>query len=309
MDPPEHTWLRTLMAKAFTVHQVEKLRPAVRELTHRLLDDLEAQGPPADLVEHYALPIPVAVICRMLGVPEEDRPKLRARNDAALSTSFLTAQEFRHSREEPRAYMSLLIEDHQRRPRPGLMTGLIEARDTGDRLSEQELVDLCVGILVAGHETTATRIPHFVYALLDHPDQLRLLRERPERRSAQRSRNCRGSSPSAAAPLSPVTRRRTWRSEALSYGPVRPCSSQSAPPTPPRRSWSGREATHRVAPLRGPVRVSCPCGSGPPCVLQRSYGPRPSSGTPSGRGRAWCPGPGTARCRWPWDRRADASPL
>ncbi|MFE9363179.1 cytochrome P450 [Streptomyces sp. NPDC006978] len=180
MDPPGHTRLRTLVAKAFTVHQVEKLRPWVRELAHGLLDELEAQGQPADLVEHYALPIPVAVICRMLGVPEEDRPRFRAWSDAALSTSSLTAGEFLRSREELRAYMGSLIEEHRRTPRQDLMTGLIEARDTGDRLTELELVDLCVGILVAGHETTATQIPNFVYALLEHPDQLKLLRERPE---------------------------------------------------------------------------------------------------------------------------------
>ncbi|GGY89827.1 cytochrome P450 [Streptomyces nitrosporeus] len=179
MDPPGHTRLRTLVAKAFTVHQVEKLRPAVRELAHRLLDGLEAMGQPADLVEHYALPIPVAVICRMLGVPEEDRPRFRAWSDAALSTSSLTAEEFQRSREELRAYMAGLVEDHRRDPRPDLMTGLIEARDTGDRLSERELVDLCVGILVAGHETTATQIPNFVHALLDHPEQLAALRADP----------------------------------------------------------------------------------------------------------------------------------
>ncbi|MEU6060791.1 cytochrome P450 [Streptomyces sp. NPDC047097] len=180
MDPPGHTRLRTLVAKAFTVHQVEKLRPQVRALAHGFLDTMEAAGPPADLVECYALPLPVAVICRMLGVPEEDRPKFRVWSDAALSTSSLTAEEFLRSREELRAYMAALIEDHRARPRPDLMTGLIDARDTGDRLSELELVDLCVGILVAGHETTASQIPNFVHALLDHPDQLALLRERPE---------------------------------------------------------------------------------------------------------------------------------
>ncbi|WP_432085474.1 cytochrome P450 [Streptomyces sp. bgisy095] len=180
MDPPGHTRLRTLVAKAFTVHQVEKLRPQVRELAHGFLDEMEAAGPPADLVESYALPIPVAVICRMLGVPEEDRPKFRVWSDAALSTSSLTAEEFWRSREELRAYMAALVEGHRARPRPDLMTGLIEARDTGDRLTELELIDLCVGILVAGHETTASQIPNFVHALLDHPDQLALLRERPD---------------------------------------------------------------------------------------------------------------------------------
>ncbi|MFD5732849.1 cytochrome P450 [Streptomyces sioyaensis] len=180
MDPPDHTRLRTLVAKAFTVRQVEKLRPQVRQLTQELLDELEAAGPPADLVDRYALPIPVAVICRMLGVPAEDRPRFRVWSDAALSTSSLTAAEFDANLEELRAYMGRLIEEHRQAPQDDLMTALIDARDVGDRLSELELVDLCVGILVAGHETTATQIPNFVLALLDHPGQLALLREQPQ---------------------------------------------------------------------------------------------------------------------------------
>ena len=180
MDPPDHTRLRTLVAKAFTVRQVEKLRPQVKELAHEMLDELEAAGPPADLVDRYALPIPVAVICRLLGVPTEDRPRFRVWSDAALSTSSLTAAEFDANQEELRSYMRQLIEEHRRAPQDDLMTALIDARDVNDRLTELELVDLCVGILVAGHETTATQIPNFVLALLDHPGQLALLRERPE---------------------------------------------------------------------------------------------------------------------------------
>ncbi|GGZ72688.1 cytochrome P450 [Streptomyces subrutilus] len=180
MDPPDHTRLRSLVARAFTVHQVEKLRPRVRELTAGLLDGLEAAGPPADLVDGFALPLPVAVICRMLGVPEEDRPRFRVWSDAALSTSSLSAAEFAANREELRDYMRTLIQSHRAEPRDDLMTGLIEARDGADRLSELELVDLCVGILVAGHETTASQIPNFVLTLLDHPEQLALLRSRPD---------------------------------------------------------------------------------------------------------------------------------
>ncbi|GLX52746.1 cytochrome P450 [Streptomyces hygroscopicus subsp. hygroscopicus] len=180
MDPPDHTRLRSLVAKAFTVRQVEKLRPQVRELTASLLDAMEAAGPPADLVDRYALPIPVAVICRLLGVPERDRPQFRVWSDAALSTSSLTAEEFDRNREELRSYMADLIAAHRAEPQDDLMTALIEARDHGDRLSELELVDLCVGILVAGHETTATQIPNFVLTLLDHPEALARLRAEPE---------------------------------------------------------------------------------------------------------------------------------
>jgi cytochrome P450 len=180
MDPPDHTRLRTLVAKAFTVRRVEQLRPRVRDLAGRLVDDLMAAGQPADLVENFALPLPVAVICELLGVPVGDRPRFRVWSDAALSTSSLTAQESMANREELREYMRGLIEAHRATPADDLMTALIEARDVRDRLTELELVDICIGVLVAGHETTASQIPNFVYVLLERPDQWTQLRENPD---------------------------------------------------------------------------------------------------------------------------------
>ncbi|WP_367132019.1 MULTISPECIES: cytochrome P450 [Streptomyces] len=180
MDPPDHTRLRTLVTKAFTTPRVEKLRPDVRALAEGLVDAMVAAGPPADLVEDYALPIPVAVICRLLGVPLEDRPRFRRWSDAALSTSSLTGEEKTANRDELRAYMAGLIEQHRAHPADDLMTALIEARDVNDRLSELELIDLCVGILVAGHETTATQVPNFVLTLLGHPGALERLRTDPD---------------------------------------------------------------------------------------------------------------------------------
>ena len=176
MDPPDHTRLRTLVAKAFTVRRVEELRPRAREITAGLIADMKAEGPPVDLVDRFALPLPVAVICELLGVPVADRAKFRVWSDNALSTTRLTAEEFLASREELRDYMRGLIAAHRAAPAADLMTALIEARDQEDRLSELELVDLCVGILVAGHETTASQIPNFVVTLLEHPAALERLR-------------------------------------------------------------------------------------------------------------------------------------
>jgi cytochrome P450 len=87
VGPPEHTRLRTLVAKAFTQRRVEQLRPRIRELAEGLVDALVAHGPPVDLVEHFALPLPVAVICELLGGPVTDRPKFQAWSDAVLSTT------------------------------------------------------------------------------------------------------------------------------------------------------------------------------------------------------------------------------
>jgi cytochrome P450 len=179
MDPPDHTRLRTLVAKAFTVRRVEELRPRAREITTGLIKDMLAAGPPVDLVDMFALSLPVAVICELLGVPVEDRPRFRVWSDNALSTSRLTAEQFMASREEMREYMRGLIADHRANPRDDLMTALIEARDERDRLSELELVDLCTGILVAGHETTASQIPNFLLTLLDRPSAVARLRSDP----------------------------------------------------------------------------------------------------------------------------------
>src|SRR5262245_37097330 len=105
MDPPDHTRLRTLVAKAFTVRRVEELRPRAREIAPGLVKAMIEAGPPVDLVDRFALSLPVAVICEMLGVPVEDRPKFRVWSDNALSTSRLTSEEFEASREDMRNYM------------------------------------------------------------------------------------------------------------------------------------------------------------------------------------------------------------
>ncbi|MGK5497120.1 cytochrome P450 [Streptomyces sp. URMC 125] len=179
-DPPEHTRLRTLVAKAFTARRVEELRPRIRALAEELVDGLIAAGPPADLVEDFALPLPVGVICELLGVPVEDRPRFRRWSDDLLSTSGLTDDEFQTSFRELRAYLAELVAQHRARPADDLMSALIAARDERDRLSETELIDLCAAVLVAGHETTATQIPNFVLVLLEHPEKLAELRGNEE---------------------------------------------------------------------------------------------------------------------------------
>ncbi|MEQ4715480.1 cytochrome P450 [Nonomuraea sp. B19D2] len=164
MDPPELTRVRSLAAKAFTARRVERLRPHVRSLAGELIDAMIAAGPPADLVRDFALPIPISVICELLGVPAEDHEKFRVWNDSLLSTSTVAP-----AMGELAAYIGGLIERRRARPEDDLMTALIEARDVDDRLSEQELMLLCIAILVAGYEATASQIPNFAYILLDRP--------------------------------------------------------------------------------------------------------------------------------------------
>ncbi|WP_018684963.1 cytochrome P450 [Actinokineospora enzanensis] len=181
MDPPDHTRLRVLVAGAFTVRRVEKLRPWVRQIAAGLVADLVAAGPPADLVDAFALPLPVQVICELLGVPAEDRHLFRAWSDAMLSTSSLTAEEFVRNERELNAYMAGLVAQRRERPADDLMSALIAARaENLDRLTEEELVELCIGVLVAGHETTATQIPNFTHVLLAHPERFDQLRADPD---------------------------------------------------------------------------------------------------------------------------------
>lgn len=171
-DPPDHTRLRKLVAKAFTQRRVQQLRARVHELAEELVDAMVARGTPVDLVEHFALSLPVVVICELIGVPVADRPKFRAWSDGFLSTNEITAQQYEANEAGFREYMSGLIAARRAEPADDLMTALIEARDEHDRLSELELIDMCNGLLVSGHETTASQIPNFVLVLLEHPERL-----------------------------------------------------------------------------------------------------------------------------------------
>ncbi|WP_370947568.1 cytochrome P450 [Amycolatopsis sp. cg5] len=179
-DPPDHTRLRRLVAQAFTMHRVENMRPWVRDLAEGLLDDLIEKGNTGELVEDYALPLPVAVITELLGVPDLDRPKFRKWSDASLSTAQLTVEEAVANRNGLREYLAEFIADHRENPRDDLMSALIQARDVDDRLTELELVDMCVGLLIGGHETTASEIPNFVYVLLEYPQEWKRLLAEPE---------------------------------------------------------------------------------------------------------------------------------
>ncbi|RZT85837.1 cytochrome P450 [Pseudonocardia sediminis] len=170
IDPPEHGRLRRLVASAFTARRVEKLRPHVEEIARKLIDDLVANGEPADLVSAVSMPLPVVVICEMLGVPLEGRDTFRAGADAALSTSDVPVERRRQAFTDLYAYIASLIAERRERPEDfgdDLLAALITARDTdGDKLSEPEMVSLGVAILIAGHETTMNMTGNMVWTLL-----------------------------------------------------------------------------------------------------------------------------------------------
>jgi cytochrome P450 len=175
-DPPEHSRLRRLVTKAFTIRQVEQLRPRAQQIADELVDRMMEEGAPADLVDAFALPLPITVICELLGVPFEDRAEFRIWSDAFLSTTRFTSAEVAHYVGRLRDYMAGLVAERRTSAKDDLISALVAARDEHDRLTEEELLSLTEGILVAGHETTASQIPNFVYVLLTHPDQLAVLR-------------------------------------------------------------------------------------------------------------------------------------
>lgn len=180
MDPPDLTRIRKLVTQAFTQRQVESLRPHVRSLSHALIDRMLAKGPSADLVEDYALPIPISVICELLGVPEDDQAKFRVWNDSLLSTDASAAEQTQRHLGELAQYIMGLMTARRAEPRDDLMTALLAAHDDGDRLSAQEMVPLCIAILVAGYEGTSSQIPNFMHTLLEHPDAQERLRREPD---------------------------------------------------------------------------------------------------------------------------------
>ena len=186
-DPPDHTRLRGLASKAFTPRVVERLRPRVQEIVDGLLDRVERAGA-MDLIEEFAYPIPVNVICEMLGVPVEDHEQFkgwsldlaRGLDSIMLGPDSDVVKRSGKAREGLSNYIRQLIGERRSAPRGDLLSALIATEEAGDKLSEPELVAMSILLLVAGHETTVNLIGNGMLALLRHPDQLRQLRERPD---------------------------------------------------------------------------------------------------------------------------------
>jgi cytochrome P450 len=181
MDPPDHTRQRKLVAKAFTQRRIEGLRPRIQEIVNGLLDDLEQQGSPADLKKFLAEPLPITVICEVLGVPAEDRDRFRALTDTVMSTTSFSGTEAQAAMGQFFGYLGALVAGKRERPEDDLLSAMVLARDADDRLSEQELIWLGVALLIGGHETTLNQLSNVSYLLLTNPEQLALLRTRPER--------------------------------------------------------------------------------------------------------------------------------
>jgi cytochrome P450 len=183
-EPPDHTRLRGLVHKAFAPRRIEGLRVSIQTTADTLLDAASARDSSFDLLEDFAVPLPVAVIAELLGVPDADRHKLRP-----WSADIVAMYELNHTSEQAdRAiqsaaefsdYLRHLAAQRLSDPQNDLITALATVEEAGEVLTEDELVSTCVLLLNAGHEATVNVMGNGMWALFRHPDQLVLLREDP----------------------------------------------------------------------------------------------------------------------------------
>ncbi|MFD5098463.1 cytochrome P450 family protein [Streptomyces albidochromogenes] len=176
-DPPHHTRLRKLVAGEFTARRIEALRPKVQSVTDELLDAMTSAGSrTADLVEALAFPLPMTVICELLGVPDLDRASFRAWSNEIVAPTGADAEG--EAVRAMGAYLAELVEDKAASaPGDDLLSALIRTQaEDGDRLTRDELIGMAFLLLIAGHETTVNLISNGVRALLTHPGQLATLR-------------------------------------------------------------------------------------------------------------------------------------
>ena len=185
LDPPDHTRLRGLVSRAFTPRRVDQLRPRAQQIADEVFDRAAATGS-LEVVGDLAFPLPVMMICELLGVPAEDVDEFKewsAATARGLDPSFTwppgLLERFQELRRRAMDYFGELIARRRREPQDDLLSGLLEAEEQGDHLTEHELFSTLNLLLIAGHETTVNLIANGVLAFGRHPDQFSLVRDDP----------------------------------------------------------------------------------------------------------------------------------
>ncbi|RJS61183.1 cytochrome P450 [Bacillus sp. PK3_68] len=179
-DPPDHKRLRGLVQKAFTPKMIAGMRERIQEITDELLDQVSDQGT-MNLIDDFAFPLPIIVICEMLGVPSADRDKFRVWSNSLIEGSNGEHAEnmYQHMTEFV-TYLGEWFAKTREHPGDDLISQLIHAENEGDQLTEKELYGVVSLLIIAGHETTVNLIGNGVLALLEHPDQLKKLKNNPD---------------------------------------------------------------------------------------------------------------------------------
>lgn len=278
MDPPDHTRLRRVIIPAFTARKVNALRDRVQTKANELLDTMVEAGPPADLVEDYAIPLTITMLCDLLGVPREDQTDFRGWVTTLLSNAAAQLppppQQVSDARTHMVEYLSRLIAQRRQDPADDLLSAMVHAKDEQDRLTEPELLMLGITVLAAGYDSVASQLVNIFYLLLTEPGRWLELRDSPGLIPRAIEELCGSSRPDGRAghwPGSPArtsrwadfscVRAKPWSPIwSISRGPMlRPtlpsgmvCTTVSAP------SWRERKS-------RSPSKHCCPgspgCGS------------------------------------------------
>jgi cytochrome P450 len=310
-DPPDHDRLRRLVMRQFTPERIAGMHERVVAVVAGLLDAHRGHGQ-IDIVDNLAYPLPVTVICELLGVPREDEPRF---DDwaSALARSLdppesMTKQEIQHAghaRAELREYLSGLASERRAQPRNDLISGLAASRDGTGQMSDQDLLSTLVLLLVAGHETTVNLITNGMLTLLRHPNALERLRREPDlitpwsRKSCASTHRC-SSAPAQPSrtckpPASPSRKRRPWpccrpREAVTRVASPTPTSSPRTAPTTStrlrrrhpllrRRAARPHRGTHRAR-RAGPAPGN-PASARRPAAIQGERGaarPTPPAG-------------------------------
>ena len=181
MEGEKHLRVRRIVASTFTPRAIDRRRPAIEQVAGSILDAVEKAGSPADIVRDYCFPLPVRVICQLLGVPEQDAPLFRDWSNAFLSAAEMTVAERSDQIRQFSEYAAGLLARRRAEPGTDLIDDLIAARDGADKLSEEELVYLTAGLIAAGNETTSNALGRAIFSLLgDGREPWEQLVARPE---------------------------------------------------------------------------------------------------------------------------------
>lgn len=179
-DPPDHKRLRGLVQKSFTPQMIAGMRDRIQEIANELLDSV-GEKETLNLIDDYAFPLPIIVICEILGVPSADRDKFRGWSNSLIEhTGVRDDEHIRAQMEEFQQYLSQWFAKVRSHPSDDLISQLIVAEEQGDRFSEEELYNVVMLLIIAGHETTVNLIGNGILALFQNLDQLYLLHNNPE---------------------------------------------------------------------------------------------------------------------------------
>lgn len=179
-DPPHHTKLRKLVQRSISPKRVKAMRDSAVEFANHLIDEMVAKGGPTNLVDDYAVALPIQMLANLLGVPPEDRPKFQKWSSATLAVADMPEEEVVSNMTELVVYMMALIEERRKNPREDLLSDLANARDKDDTLTDGEILPIALVLIIGGFDNTANFICAGVLSLLRNPDQLELFLQDPD---------------------------------------------------------------------------------------------------------------------------------